>query len=149
MTPDHEPRYLSVANVLALHQEVMERTGFAPAPLRDEGLLESALMRPRMAVHYEGADLIRQCALLAVGITQAQAFLDGNKRTAFACARVFLRVNGLRFTGVPLKLAEQLESLGAHGDSLEEATARFEAWLRARVTQANSGAALGQREASS
>src|SRR5216683_335276 len=77
-----EIRHLSLADVLALHAAVMERFGLAPAPLRDEGVLESAVMRPRMAAYYDEADLIRQAALLAVGISQAQAFLDGNKRTA-------------------------------------------------------------------
>lgn len=63
-------RYLSLADVLALHAAVMEQTGYAPAPLRDEGLLDSAIQRPRTAAYHEEADLIRQAALLAVGISQ-------------------------------------------------------------------------------
>ena len=86
-------RHLSVGEVQGLHEQVMERMGSNPAPFRagGEGLLESAVMRPQMAEHYEGADMIRQGALLAIGVSQAQAFLDGNKRTAFAASRVFLR----------------------------------------------------------
>src|ERR1044072_1297614 len=92
-----ETRYLSLGEVIGLHEAVMRRMGSSPAPFRagGEGLLESAVMRPQMAAYYEGADLIRQAALLAVGISQAQAFLDGNKRTAFAATDAFLRVNGL------------------------------------------------------
>ena len=63
--------YLSVLDVEALHVFIMDRTGDPPSPLRDRGLLEAAVMRPRMAAHYENADLIQQAALLAIGISQA------------------------------------------------------------------------------
>ncbi|MBI3980116.1 MAG: type II toxin-antitoxin system death-on-curing family toxin [Chloroflexi bacterium] len=135
MQPAEEIRYLALADVVALHQIVMERTGFAPAPLRDEGLLESAILRPQMAAHYEEADLVRQCALLAVGIAQAQAFLDGNKRTAYAAADVFLRLNGWAFSGDPVELGEQLEAVATRTDSLDAATDRFEQWLRKQIGQ--------------
>ena len=91
-----EIRYLSLADVLALHQAMMEKFGVGPAHLREEGLLESAIMRPRMAAYYDEVDIIRQAALLAVGVgvSPAQAFLDGNKRISFAVTDTFLRVNG-------------------------------------------------------
>lgn len=111
----------------------MERTGYAPAPLRDEGLLESAVMRPQMAAYYEGADLVRQAALLAIGVAQAQTFLDGNKRTAFAALDVFLRLTGKFCRGDPIALAQQLEGVATREDSLGPATDRFEAWLRDHV----------------
>jgi hypothetical protein len=44
-----ETHYLSLADVIAIHERAMRRLGAAPNPLRDEGLLESAVMRPRMA----------------------------------------------------------------------------------------------------
>jgi death-on-curing protein len=117
----------------------MERMGSAPAPFRagGEALLESAAMRPQMAAHYEGADLVRQAALLAVGISQSQAFLDGNKRTAFGALRAFLGANGLTFSGESLPVAEELEAVATRSDSLDAATARFEAWLRERVLPLN------------
>ena len=129
-----EIRYLTLADVLALHQAIMERFGAALTPLRDEGALESAVMRARMAAYYDGADIIRQAALLAVGISQAQAFLDGNKRIAFAACDVFLRVNGLAFSGDPLAIALQFEALAKREDSLDKATDRFEQWLRKHVS---------------
>lgn len=125
--------YLTLADALALHVAVMESTGVPAAPLRDEALLEAALMRPQMAAYYEQADLIRQSALLAVGVAQAQAFLDGNKRTAYACADAFLRLNGLAYAGDPIALGQQLEALAQREGGLEEATTRFEAWLRERI----------------
>ncbi len=111
----------------------MERTGYAPAPLRSEAALDSAIQRPRTAAYYEEADVIRQAAILAIGISQAQAFLDGNKRTAFAVLDVFLRLNGLAFTGEPVALAQRLEEVATRTDSLDAATRRFESWLRERI----------------
>jgi death-on-curing protein len=134
-------RYLSVADVIALHAEVMEGMGEAPAPLRDEGLIESATLRPQMAAHYEEADLIRQAALLAVGLSQNQPFVDGNKRTAFIAATVFLRANGRPFLGEPLQLAIQLAAVAERTDSLEAATSRFEGWLRQHVGLMGGGVA--------
>jgi death-on-curing protein len=122
-----------VADVIALHEAVMRRTGYVPAPLRDEGLLDSALQRPRMAAYYGDADLVQQAALLAVGIAQSQAFLDGNKRTAFVALDVFLRLNDREYQGDPIDLAKQLEAVAERQDSLEAATGRFEAWLRENV----------------
>lgn len=125
--------HLTLADVLALHELMMAKFERSAAPLRNEGLLESAIMRPRMAFHYESADLIRQCALLTVSISQAQAFMDGNKRTAFAACDVFLRLNGLALSSDPLTLAMQLEAVAERRGSLEEATNQFEQWLRAHV----------------
>lgn len=96
-------------------------------------MLESAVMRPRMAAFYEGADLVRQGVLLAVGISQPQAFVDGNKRAALAATDVFLILNGVRFAGDYLELARQIEAVAAPGLNAEDATNEFETWLRARV----------------
>ncbi len=134
MTQPDSARYLSLTDVIALHGEVMTRTGYTATPLRSEALLDSAIQRPRMAAYYEGADLIRQAALLAVGVAQARAFLDGNRRTAYAALDVFLRLNGVPFSGDPLGLAHQLEDIATRADSLAATTGRFEDWLRERVS---------------
>jgi death-on-curing protein len=131
--PEPETLYLTLADLLDIHQVIIDRTSASYAPLRDERLLESALSRPRMAAHYERADFVRQAALLAVGISQAQAFVDGNKRTAYAAAETFLELNGLEFVGQPIEMAQQLEAVASRGDGLDAATDRFEAWLRGRV----------------
>ena len=123
-------RHLSVADVLAFHEEMMERMGEHPAPLRDAGLLESAVLKPQMAEYYQEADLVRQAAVLAIGISQNQPFVDGNKRTGYIAALVFLRANGLPFRGDHLIFAQQLEAVATRDDSLDEATNRFETWLR-------------------
>lgn len=124
--------WLSVADVIALHEKIMTRMGWAPAPLRDEGGLESAVMRPRMAAHYEEADIARQAALLAVGISQAQAFVDGNKRTGYAALEVFLLINGWQITVDSVAVARELERVAEAADRAEAGTG-FEAWLREHV----------------
>ncbi|MCC7023065.1 MAG: type II toxin-antitoxin system death-on-curing family toxin [Thermomicrobiales bacterium] len=127
-------RYPSIGEVIAMHEYVLRKMGDDPRPLRDEGLLESAVMRPQMAAWYEGADLIRQAALLGTGISQAQAFIDGNKRTAFAAIDSFLWVNGWEITAEPLDLAQQLEGFAERsGDPA--AIDDFDAFLRANVRE--------------
>jgi death-on-curing protein len=126
-------RYPSLAEVIAIHERVMRGLGEAPRPLRDEGLLESALNRPPMAAYYEGADIVRQAIFLGTGISQAQAFLDGNKRTAFQTLDAFLWVNGWEFIGDPLELAKQFEQFAECSGDADAAIDAFEAWLRERV----------------
>ncbi len=126
-------RYPTLAEVIAIHEKVMRGLGEAPRPLRDEGLLESALTRPQMAAYYEGADIVRQATLLGTGISQAQAFLDGNKRTAFQTLDAFLWVNGWEYVGEPLELARQFEKFAERSNEPDEAVDAFEAWLRQYV----------------
>ena len=126
-------QYLSLADVIAIHERAMLRVGAEPKALRDEGLLESAVMWPQMAAYYEGADLVRQAALLGAGISRAQAFLDGNKRTAYLALNTFLRMNGLTYTGDRLDLARQFEQFADRSSEPSEAIDAFEAWLREYV----------------
>ena len=65
--------------------------------LRDEGALESAIESAKAAAYYEDADIIRQAALLAVRISQAQSFVDGNKRIAAFLFVWFLERNELLY----------------------------------------------------
>jgi death-on-curing protein len=126
-------RYPTLAEVIAIQEKVLRGLGEAPRPLRDEGLLESALTRPQMAAYYEGADVIRQATLLGTGISQAQAFIDGNKRTAFATLDAFLWVNGWEFVGEPLELARCFEQFAERSGEPDAAIDEFEAWLRQYV----------------
>ncbi len=126
-------RYLSVADIMALHVEMMEGMGERPSAVRDIGLLESAVLKPQMAAFYEDADLVRQAALLAIGISQNQPYVDGNKRTAYIAALVVLRVNGRPFTGDHLALAQQLEVVATRTESRDAASCRFEDWLRSNT----------------
>jgi death-on-curing protein len=125
-------RYLSVLDVLGLHAFIMRRTGEEPA-LRNEGALESALLRPQMAAHYAEADFATQAALLMSGIALAHAFVDGNKRTAALAGDTFLQLNGMWIRAEPLALARQIEAIVNRPGPLGEATEQFAAWLRPQL----------------
>lgn len=84
--------YPTLTETLELHTRLIERFG-GKAGVRDMGLLESALMRPQTG-YYKSLSL--QAAALLQSLTQNHAFLDGNKRVAFASTAIFLRMNGYR-----------------------------------------------------
>ncbi len=123
-------RYLTVEQVITLHRDVLEGMGWNSAPLRSEDLLASAIQRVQAAAYYGGADLIEQACVLAVGISQNQPFLDGNKRTATHSLVVFLALNGVEYVGDEFELADQVVAVAERDGSLEDATLQFSAWLR-------------------
>jgi death on curing protein len=81
--------FLTLEEVLALHDALLARFG-GSAGVRDPGLLESALARPQTGYY---ATLSLQAAALLQSLCQNHAFLDGNKRVAFAATAIFLRLN--------------------------------------------------------
>ncbi len=88
-----QPRWLTDTTVLAIHAQQIERFGGAHG-VRDQHVVLSALARPQQRWHYDAlADLADLAALYLVGLSQAQGFIDGNKRTGLACALVFLAIN--------------------------------------------------------
>lgn len=125
--------YLTVPEIIETHTQIMERMGSAPEPLRSLDLLESAAMKPQAATYYANADIAEQAALLAVGISQNQPFLDGNKRTAYAAMRMFLTINHFRIDAPSLEIARRLEGVAERQGSLEDATTQFAGWLRERT----------------
>ena len=86
--------YLTMAEVLAMHADQIERYGGSQG-VRDHGLLEAALYRPQTGYY---ADLIEEAAALWESLAQNHPFIDGNKRTAFAAVYTFLAINGVRLT---------------------------------------------------
>lgn len=82
-------------DVLAIHAQLIAETG-GSGGLRDVGALESALAAAENRQHYEQADLTTCAATYAYHLSQAHAFVDGNKRIAAAVAETFLEVNGAR-----------------------------------------------------
>ena len=86
--------YLTVAEVLAMHADQIERYGGSHG-IRDSGLLEAALYRPQTGYY---ADLIEEAAALWESVSQNHGFIDGNKRAAFAAVYTFLAINGTRLT---------------------------------------------------
>ena len=88
-------RYLSLAEVLFLHQLVMEQSG-QESLLRDVGALESAIAQPRQTFRGEDLypDLAAKAAALGFSLVQNHPFVDGNKRVGHAAMATFLRLNG-------------------------------------------------------
>ena len=82
--------------MLHVHGELTREHG-GDSSVRDQGLLESALARPKNLYAYENVeDLARLAAGYAYGITRNHPFVDGNKRTAFTVSGVFLEMNSVR-----------------------------------------------------
>lgn len=86
--------YVTTADALFFHQQLIERYGGAPG-IRDVGALESALHRPQTG-YYD--TIIHEAAALLESLVQNHPFIDGNKRTAFAVVDVFLQINGHTIT---------------------------------------------------
>ncbi|MDQ6624763.1 MAG: type II toxin-antitoxin system death-on-curing family toxin [Verrucomicrobiota bacterium] len=90
-----EPIFVNFEQVLRAHAKSLEAFGGSKG-IRDPGLLSGAVDQPLNDYYYAGADLLGIAAAYAFHIGQAQAFLDGNKRTAVAVALAFLEQNGVQ-----------------------------------------------------
>ena len=122
-----EPEWLSKDLMLAIHDEQLAEHG-GGIGVRDAGLLESALERPRNRFAYDpAADLPTLAAAYAFGLARNHPFVDGNKRTAFVAAEVFLDLNGMTLSASDEDCVLTMLRLAA-GEIEEEA---FGAWLRA------------------
>lgn len=114
----------------AIHDEQMASHG-GIVGTRDEGLLESALMRPQNLVQYENCEDMHQlAAAYASGICQNHPFLDGNKRTALVVAEQFLALNGYFLAATDGECVITILSLAAGDLSTEDLTAWFKANIR-------------------
>jgi death-on-curing protein len=108
----------------AIHDRLLAEFG-GLAGTRDEGLLESALARPHNVFHYgEDAGLFQLAASYCHGIVRNHPFIDGNKRTGFVVARVFLLLNGVRFSPAPGEPTQIIRALAA-GEIGEAELARW------------------------
>jgi death-on-curing protein len=82
--------YLTLDDALRIHEILISEFGGATG-IRDAGLVESALLRPQTGYY---ADLIEEAAALWESLAMNHGFIDGNKRVAYACAELFLQMNG-------------------------------------------------------
>lgn len=123
-----EPKWLNIGAVKVMHDEQLAEHGGA-AGVRDAGLLDSALARPRNAWSYGQYDLVLLGALCAAGVMGNHPFVDGNKRTGFLAAYAFLYVNGLEIVADEAEVIVQCLALAAG----EIGEAEVAAWLRDNV----------------
>lgn len=124
-----EPIWVETAVVLAIHDRVLAEHG-GPGGLRDWGLLESALARPRQLLTYSEPDLAALATAYVAGLIRNHPFVDGNKRTGFMTGYVFLARNNLQLTASEFEATRFVLAL-ASGEMQEEA---FVEWLRKNTT---------------
>jgi death-on-curing protein len=121
-----EPVFVTLEQVLRAHERSLRAFG-GTSGLRDEGLLRSAIAQPLNDFYYGHADVFGIAAAYAFPVGQAQAFLDGNKRTAIGTALAFLEQNGVT-TATNYGLALQCHDRHRRAPDLEERS-------RARVSR--------------
>ena len=108
----NEPIWLTVEMVCDAHAEQLAIFG-GPDGLRDQGLLESALMRPRNKYAYGETDLASLAAAYGFGLARNHPFVDGNKRAAFTAILMFLGLNGRALAAAPAEATAAMLALAA------------------------------------
>lgn len=88
-----EPIWVEQSVVIAIHRRQLAEHGGVDG-IRDEGLLESALFRPKNKFNYENPTIFDLAAAYGYGIAKNHPFVDGNKRTSYVVTRTFLKLNG-------------------------------------------------------
>jgi death-on-curing protein len=120
-----EPFWLTRQIIVAIHDEQLTIHG-GGSGLRDQGMLESALDRPKNKWSYEQAELAELAAAYAFGIARNHQFIDGNKRTSLLALYTFLGVNGIDFVVPEAEAAAMILALAA-GEVDEAGLTR---WIR-------------------
>lgn len=121
-------RWVAPAAVYAVHDcQLADHGGLED--IRDKGATESALARPQNLAAYGEPDAAALAAAYAFGLARNHGFADGNKRTAWITARVFLADNGTKLRFARQDAVRVMEDLAA-GKMTED---EMEAWLRERM----------------
>ncbi len=120
-----DPTWLSRVTILAIHSRLLAEHGGASG-LRDESLLESALAAPVNHFDYSRADEFMLAAVYAHALISNYPFIDGNKRTAFAAAGIFLELNGYSLTASEPDAVHAVMALSKGEMNAED----FSNWLR-------------------
>jgi death-on-curing protein len=123
-------RWVRADLIYAVHDRQLAEHGGLDG-VRDKGAVESALARPQNLDVYVGADAAALAAAYAYGLARNHGFADGNKRTAWVVARLFLADNGYRLKFDPADAVRTMEMVAA--GTLEE-TALAE-WFRQRIAE--------------
>ncbi len=117
-----EPNWLSEAGVRNAHAALIVEHGGADG-IRDEGLLQSALARPRNLLAYGEPTVFALAAAYGFGIARNHPFVDGNKRAALIAIFMFLRRNGYRLAAPEAEAVVVIRDLAAGSLSEEELAA--------------------------
>jgi death on curing protein len=117
--------WLNSAVIIAVHEAQLAEHGGGTG-VRDQNLLVSALSRPQNLAAYGKPDAADLAAAYGFGISRNHAFIDGNKRTGFVAAEMFLMLNGYQLTADDANSAVTMLAVSA-GDITE---VEFAAWIR-------------------
>ena len=123
-----EWKWIDKAILLAVHDRQIAEHGGGQG-IRDEGLLESAINRPVNLAGYGQPAAADLAAAYAFGIARNHPFVDGNKRTAWVAARLFLMVNAVEIAFDKAEATVMMQQLAA-GDLSEDEVAR---WFRDHI----------------
>lgn len=124
-----EPLWIEERDALAIHDRLLALHG-GTTGLRDRGLLDSALARPRQHHAYaKTSDVVEMAALYTAGIVRNHPFVDGNKRTGFVIGVLFLELHGFDFTASQADATQAVMALAA--GTIDEAG--YAAWLRSNA----------------
>lgn len=126
-----QSHYLSYADAVLIHIELMRYVGETRYGVFDRSLVESALARPRQAAVYESADIIRQAATLCFGLTKNHPWIGGNKRTATALVDEFLFRNSSEMRASTKDIIEMIFAVESGRWGVDE----IELWLRQHTMQ--------------
>lgn len=118
----------NIEEVLLIHSEIIKETGGSDG-LRDIGALESALKAAENRLFYETNDLAILGATYAYHLSQAHAFVDGNKRIAAVAAELFLEMNGVTLTATNEEIIECFLDIAASKLSREDVEEKFAGWV--------------------
>lgn len=117
-------RFPDKLDVLTVHATLIAETGGING-LRDEALFESALAAAENRHSYEAADVVGCAAVYAYHLTQAHAFVDGNKRLGAAVTEAFLETNGFELTMTNREIAELFLGIASRKLNREEVEERL------------------------
>ena len=122
-------RWISEATVLAIHEEQLAEHG-GMTGVRDMGLVLSALARPKNLAAYGAPDLADLAAAYAYGLSRNHGFMDGNKRTAFVVALVFLLDHGYSLIAGDQESVTAMLAIADDAMSEAELAVWFRAYIR-------------------
>jgi death on curing protein len=130
-----EPLWIEERDAIAIHDRLLAIHGGATG-LRDFGLLQSALARPRQHhAHSSAVDAVEMAALYTSGIVRNHPFVDGHKRTGFVAGVLFLELHGYDFKASEEDATQAVMALAS--GALDEAP--YATWLRSNAKRKRSG----------
>jgi death on curing protein len=130
MTANQAWVWIDPGVIIAVHEEQLAEHGGAVG-VRDAGLLDSALARPRQLAAYGTPDVADLAAAYGFGLARNHPFVDGNKRSAFVAVELFLHLNGHMLQAGDADCVMVMLRLAA--GEIDEPT--ITAWLRERIAR--------------